>query len=132
MKMTAIKKKRKSSQTGKEEVAAAPRKSRIPSRTIYNAPPLCPKLPFVEYPGNRQYLVQLPPLATLLGVGWQEESSVPNGTGVSNIDLSRSPSHSTLSRTLPTSLSFSSFLSLHVAQSSPRLRTTPGNREGRG
>lgn len=69
MKTTKLK---KCSQTGMGQTVA-PRKSRIPSRAIYNAPPLCPKLPFVEYPGNRQYLAQLPPLATPLGVGWQEE-----------------------------------------------------------
>lgn len=115
---------------------AASRKSRIPSRAIYNAPPLCPKLPFVEYPGNRQYLAQLPPLATPLGVWGGERSSVPNGTGVSNIDLSRSPSHS-LSLlhlrpplALSLSLSFSSFLFLRVAQSSAANKS--GDRGGTG
>lgn len=38
---------------------------------------------------------------------------MPNGTGVSNIDLSRSPSHSLSLLHFHSALSFSSFLSLH-------------------
>lgn len=59
-----------------------------------------------------------------------ERSSVPNGTGVSNIDLSRSPSHSLspLRFHSALSLSFSSFPSLPPLHGA-RLRTTRGGVE---
>lgn len=72
-----------------------PRKSRIPSRAIYNTPPLCPELPFRGVSWEQGAPSPIAPSSYAIGrAGWRERSSVPNGTRVSNIDLSRSLSQS--------------------------------------
>lgn len=121
-------KREKNRQTETGETAASPN-SRISSRPIYNAPPLCPKLPFVEYPGNRQwYVVQLPPPCYAIGRGVARGARCPTAQGF-RISISRVllVIHS-LFHTSTAALSFSSFPSLPpttVAHSS-------NNSEGRG